>query len=383
MNDNNITDAIYEAIIAYHENSLTQDQAHVLLAWIEESADNLEYLRETGKILNVTRLLRKSGEDTGEVWNELVSRIEEKKERPFPKPAIKLTLSALYRAAAVVLILIAAGIGTIFIFRNPAKAPAHKYFEAVAPKGSRSVITLSDGSVVWLNSGTTLKYQPDFGKTSRNVILDGEAYFSVAENRDKPFTVTASEIIITAIGTSFNVKAYSDEDIVETTLETGEIRIDNIDNGGRNASAKPVFLKPNQKAVYLKSSGNVNISDKEKAVLADNNQTRPKVKPVELKIDSLVDTKLSTSWKDSRWIFKSERLSNLVPILERRYDIDITFADSALVNYKFSGTLREESLKQVLNALTSALPIIRYEISENVVSLYEDKEMKDRFLRQN
>ena len=89
----------------------------------------------------------------------------------------------------------------------------------------------------------------------------------------------------------------------------------------------------------------------------------------------MVDTKLTTSWKDSRWIFKSEKLVKLAPILERRYDITVTFRDSVLRSYKFTGTLKEESLEQVLNAMCLAAPI-RYEINHNQVLFFKDSSKK-------
>jgi transmembrane sensor len=381
MNENSISDSLYEAMIAYYGNKITQEQADILLAWIRENNDNLAYFQETGKIWYASGMIKKCEKDPSKAWLNLVQKIEDNEKRPFPKPVVRIRISTIYKLAVSVLLLVSLGIASITIFKNRNKVSGNSFFEAVAPKGSRSVVTLLDGSIVWLNSGTTLRYTADFGKTSRNVNLEGEAFFSVSENKEIPFMVRTPEICITALGTSFNVKAYSDENTIETTLESGEIKIDNINRDGNITMDESVFLKPNQKAVFMKNTGNLNLVSRNQASPVKKNEKITKIKPVQIVIDTLVDTKLTTSWKDSRWIFKSERLSKLVPILERRYDVTITFMDSALIDYKFTGTLEEESLKQVLNALSLAAPII-FEVSQNNVFLYENQELRSRYQRQ-
>jgi ferric-dicitrate binding protein FerR (iron transport regulator) len=379
MKEDFISDSVYEAMVAYFESKLTQVQAEELIAWIGENNNNLRYFLDTEKIWYASGMIKREEKDTGKAWKKLVEKIDNNNIRPMPKPVIHIRISSIYKIASIILILIAVGVGSIFVFRNPEKFSRGEYFEAVAPKGSRSVITLSDGSVVWLNSDTKIKYQADFGQNSRNVILEGEAFFNVSENKEIPFRVHASELCITALGTSFNVKAYSDENIIETTLETGEIRIDKLDGKQGNSEAETVFLKPNQKAVFLRNISDLTLDNRKKAAPVKKNEVSAIIKPLSIKIDSLVDTKLTTSWKDSRWIFKSEKLSKLAPVLERRYDVTITFMDSILVNYKFTGTLKEESLEQVLKALTLAAPI-RFEVARNKVYLFEDQEQRSKYI---
>ena len=253
-------------------------------------------------------------------------------------------------------------------------------YEVIAPKGSRSVITLADGSKVWLNSGTVLRYNSDFGKKTREVFLEGEAYFSVSENKELPFRVRTNDIYITALGTAFNVKAYNDENIIETTLEKGKVLIEHINTSSSDTYQASVSLKPNQKAIFIRSSGDLSVNDTKPAIITAEKNPKFKVTPVIIKVDSLIDTRLSTSWKDSKWIFKSKKLKELAPILERRYDISISFIDTSLYNYKFTGTLKEESLEQVLKALTLAAPI-QFNVNHNKVFLFEDPNQRNRFTR--
>ncbi len=140
----------------------------------------------------------------------------------------------------------------------------------------------------------------------------------------------------------------------------------------------PVFLKPNQKAVYVKSNKNISINNTVQKPQIALNDAPEKTKTLPLVVENMADTKLTTSWKDSRWIFKSEKLAKLAPILERRYDISIIFRDSVLQSYKFTGTLKEESLEQVLNAMCLAAPI-RFEINHNQVLFYENSRQNTKY----
>ena len=378
MKEKNISDSLTEAIVGYYTNNLTQAQSDELLEWLGENEENRQYLFELGKVWYASSQLSTKEKDTNGAWANLLDKIKENDIRQMPKPELRIGLSFLFRVAAAVLLLAVIGIGTIFIFRSPKTKSEIAYFEAFAPKGSRSFITLSDGSTVWLNSGTKLRYQSNFGKEDRDLFLEGEAYFVVARNPDMPFRVKTSDVCITAIGTAFNVKAYNDEGSIETTLEKGEVRIDALDDSKLKVESTPVFLKPNQKAVFIKSNKNISVNSSVQQPQITVNEPSAKIKTIPLSIENMADTKLTTSWKDSRWIFKSEKLISLKPILERRYDISIIFRDSVLMSYKFTGTLKEESLEQVLNAICLASPI-KYEINHNQVLFFEAGSVKSQY----
>jgi transmembrane sensor len=375
MKEKNISDSLVEAIDGYYTNKLTQSQAEELLEWLGKNEENRHYLRELGKVWYASSQISTKEKDADKAWTKLLDKINSDDIRPMPKPELRIPIFVLYRVAAAVLLIGILGIGSVFVFRSPKTRTESAYFEALAPKGSRSVITLTDGSIVWLNSGTKLRYQRNFGQENRDLYLEGEAYFVVAENKQWPFRVKTPDICVTATGTAFNVKAYIDENIVETTLEKGEVRIETLNNSKNKPESSTVILKPNQKAVFVKASKNLTLNQPKQKIQIAGNDSVIKKKNMALRIDSLVDTKLTTSWKDSRWIFKSEKLLSLAPILERRYDITIIFRDSVLRSYKFTGTLKEESLDQVLKAICLASPI-RYEIEHNQVLFFEDSNIK-------
>jgi ferric-dicitrate binding protein FerR (iron transport regulator) len=353
----------------------------VLLSWLGEAKENQQYFSETGKIWYASGLLKNAEKETGEPWERLLEKIEDNDIRPMPRPSITIPLKPIIRIAAAAVVILALSVTGLFFFRSHKLNSIAHLYEVIAPKGSRSVITLADGSKVWLNSGTILQYNSDFGKRTREVYLEGEAYFSVSENKDLPFRVRTKEIYITALGTAFNVKAYNDENIIETTLEKGNILIEHINTSASDIYQAPVSLKPNQKAIFTRSSGDLSVNDTKPAIITSEKNPKVMAIPVLIKVDSLIDTHLSTSWKDNKWIFKSKMLKELAPILERRYDITISFIDTTLYSYKFTGTLKEESLEQVLKALTLAAPI-QFNVNHNKVFLFEDPNQRNRFAKQ-
>jgi len=182
--------------------------------------------------------------------------------------------------------------------------------------GDKTAIVLPDGSKVWLNSGSKLKFNSDFRNTGRSVILDGEAFFSVAKDKSHPFRVKASEIEVEVLGTLFNVKAYSEENSISTTLVEGSLRI--------NDQSQSILIRPNQKVIFNKNN--------KKLILSD-----------------LLDTSAETEWKEGRLIFRNESLEELEPKLERWFDVDIVFADNQVKNRRFTGILERESILEVVS----------------------------------
>src|SRR5690606_11338540 len=121
------------------------------------------------------------------------------------------------------------------------------YREVQTPRGDRSLTVLDDGTQVWLNANSTLRFATDFvAGNTREVFLDGEAFFDVVEDKSKPFIVHASGVSVEVLGTAFNVLSYDDDGVVETTLVRGKIDI--VPNGGDSNSH--LTLLPNQRAVF-------------------------------------------------------------------------------------------------------------------------------------
>lgn len=205
--------------------------------------------------------------------------------------------------------------------------------------GSRSKITLPDGSTVWLNVGSKLNY--DYGKSeNREVVLEGEAFFDVQKDENRPFLIHTRKMDITVLGTTFNVKAYREDKTVETSLIQGKVEV--TIKGDR---PEKIILEPNQKIVLpnqetiADTRANVAAAGKEQYVLSE-----VRINPQ----DSLV---AETAWKENYLIFNNERFEDIAVKMERWFDVNVVFQDSIVKNYRFTGTFANETVEQTLDAL--------------------------------
>lgn len=179
-------------------------------------------------------------------------------------------------------------------YKKTAQATDNEIHKLNIPRGGEFFVCLSDGTKVWLNSESELKYASEFVGEERRVYLTGEAYFEVAHNPNKPFFVEAKNLQIQVLGTSFGVRVYKDEDYALTTLEEGQVNI--------HTATSSVTLKPG-----------------EQAKLHDNEITVNKV-----------NTCSYTAWRNGKYIFINEPLGNIMKTLARWYDINIFYTSSKL-----------------------------------------------------
>jgi transmembrane sensor len=247
------------------------------------------------------------------------------------------------------------------------------YSEIKAPLGARSEITLNDGTEVMLNAGSSLKYGSDFNSINRDLILEGEAYFKVAKNKDLPLVVNAGNIKIKAIGTEFNVKAYSEEGIIETTLVNGEVE---ISQKGLNEKDRILVLEPNQKAIFANQSDQVTLERiKEIEPLA--------VKPAKIITDKLLvspktDVEQVTAWTQNKLIVRSENLESLCTKLQRKYNVTFVFRDDDIKKHRFSGVLLDETFEQVMDVIKLVAPV-DYVLDGKSVILVSNKDQKNKY----
>ena len=196
-----------------------------------------------------------------------------------------------------------------------------------ADKGQRIVCSLPDGTKVWLNSDSKLEYPKQFAKKSRRVKLTGEAYFDVVKNPIQPFIVEASLISIKVLGTKFNVKSYPREKTIETTLESGSVSLQQI---GAGSSAKPVIIKPQQKATYS-------------------------IDHQEFKLES-VNSDLLTSWKDGKLIFDNELINEVALKIERHFGLKVDVSNCK-PDDRITLTVKEETIDEVLRLIQLTTPV--------------------------
>lgn len=278
----------------------------------------------------------------------------------------------IYGSGIAAVFIIAFFLGSHFPFSdNNISEPviAINFNEIKAPFGSKSQIKLPDGTEVMLNAGSTLKYRSDFSQNNRDLVLVGEAYFKVAKNINLPLYVIAGSISIKAVGTEFNVKAYDEEGIIETTLVEGKVEI--TQSGQNEEDNQYLNLIPNQKAIYIKESDSFTL---EKIKNIDSFAVKP-VKTIysNILISPKVDVNQVVAWTEGKLIIRGESLDNLCVELKRKYDVNFKFKDEEIKKYRFSGVLLDETLEQVLNVIKLTAPIDYY-LEGKTVFLSSDNE---------
>jgi len=216
--------------------------------------------------------------------------------------------------------------------------------------GQRTAIILEDGTRVWLNSGSRLNRDRNFGKSNREVYLDGEAFFDVAANATNPFIIHAHKMDIKVLGTAFNVKSYRLDSFSEASLVRGKIEVTLKENN----QDRKVMLKPNEKlSLQIKPAQQITSPGKTGTVAVDN-----------LKVGQL--TKLDNSgltaeaaWKDNELVFLDEDLNSIAVKLEHWYGIKVQINDPEKINEmskKITGVIKDESLEGTLDALKAITP---------------------------
>ena len=258
-------------------------------------------------------------------------------------------------AAVLVVVFLFGGLASFFIFRqHPEKEPIKQYCEVVAPYGARSEIVLPDGTKVWLNAGSKLRYSTDFNVSNRDLSLSGEGFFDVSKNVKMPFVVNALDMKITALGTQFNVKAYEDDETIETTLVEGKVMLES--RGNKYKYSENIYLTPNQKAVLIKEKKELKVEDTSDKTMMDNKMEEEITPSAKLIVQEKIDPLPDISWKNNKLVFIAEELSEILIKLERKYKVRFHCESTKIRNYKFTGTLEDETLQQVLDAIKISAP---------------------------
>ena len=251
------------------------------------------------------------------------------------------------------------------------------------PLGAKSKITLPDGTEVWLNAGSKLTYNMGFGQKTREVSLTGEGYFKVAKQKEKPFIVHTVKANIKALGTEFNVKAYPDEDFIETILVEGSVVVNQVNNDKKTGKAydkQPLILKPGQKARISKG---IETSETKVLVPKTDAVSKPAIEAIKPESPQGItlqrsDTQVETSWKDERWIITGETMDDLSVLLARRFNVSIALTSGSLLKYKFSGTIQNETLEQVFKIMSLTIPIT-YSIDKGNVTIGFNNKFEERY----
>lgn len=250
----------------------------------------------------------------------------------------KLRLWQGMSAAAIILLLIISGMK----FTKNVSAPAI-YVESKSPTGSTSRLTLSDGTIVELNAGSTISYPLIFQGENRTVTLTGEACFDVAHNAKQPFVVDTKHMKIKVLGTYFNIKAYEDDDKAIATLMKGlvNVKIEQSDS----SPFKSIVLKSDQQVIFDKAANRAKVLN--------------------------VNAELYASWKNGECFFENERMADIIKILSRQYGVKITIRSKKLENQLYSGFFsKQEGLFHILNSFKKNRNF-KYHQTDQEIEIYE------------
>jgi len=242
----------------------------------------------------------------------------------------------------------AIGMTSLFYYfksENFSPSPASPFNTVIAENGQISKVILPDSSVVWLNSGTQISYRNDFSISDREISLTGQAFFQVTKNEKIPLKVRCKDLEVNVLGTRFDVSAYPEDKNVRVFLESGKVEIRNS-----TAPSSPYSLNPGEMAEYNKQSGNMSRS-----------------KP---------DPGKFISWKEGILVFRDDPMEEVIPRLQRRYNIEIDVASPAIYQSVFTATLKNETLEEVFKSISFACSV-QYQIikgedlnAKTKVSLY-------------
>jgi len=286
-----------ELLMKYIKGETTLEEREKVVRWLDEDPEHIHQYHSLRKLYDIS------------LWSPIEESQPEKKQTR----TLKLVWIEFLKVAAVILITF---LGTKAFFdwkEDPVKMQT-----VIVPAGQRAELLLADGTKVWLNSRSKLKFPDRFQKDARNVELDGEGYFEVTHKEEAPFTVHTSRYDVKVLGTEFNVKAYNSKNQFEASLLKGSVEVSNMNK------SQVVRLRPDEQVI---SDGSQLI----RSVILDKNYFR---------------------WKEGLLCLDDESIGSLIEKLELYYDVNIVVQKPSLMKYHYSGKFRiSDGVEHVLKVL--------------------------------
>lgn len=320
----------------YLAGQCSEEELIEVNAWISESDENARQLFQMEEIYHLGKFpLYADEQRIAHAEKRLYKQLEQEAKKKTKVLYMRRLMQ--YAAILIVALLMGGGIGYWFF----QQAEEHQMLVAVANDGIVKEVVLPDGTKVWLNNASTLKYPREFSEKERNVYLDGEAYFEVTKNRHKPFTVESDAMRVRVLGTTFNFKCDKRSRIAEATLIEGEIEVRGNKDEGQ------IILAPGQRAELNRNSGRLTVKQ--------------------------VDAKLDAVWHDNLIPFNKANIFTIAKSLERFYDVKIILSPDIRSDKTYSGVLKKKStIESVLQSLQNSIPI-EYKIVGDNIFIYSDE----------
>jgi ferric-dicitrate binding protein FerR (iron transport regulator) len=259
--------------------------------------------------------------------------------------------------------------GAIYLFtqKKAPNLPVEQAISSIVTKnGNRTKIVLPDGSQVWLNAGSNLDYNNAvFNKDLREVTLNGEAYFDVTKNAEKPFIIHTKKMDVKVIGTAFNIRSYGDEKTAEASLIRGLIEVSLKDRKDQK-----FILKPNEKISIATDETQQTVARQEKMVAVKNNtKPIPQIVVNDLKPNPTNNIIPEIAWTQNKLYFEDESLEKIAPMLERWFGNKVEITNVSLKNLRYYGNFENETIEEVLSYLKLSKPF-NFKIEHDAVVIY-------------
>lgn len=317
-------------ILKYLNNEASDEEKQKLSEWLKEGNNKKKFL-DMCNIWLACGAIRISEDEINNAFGRLTANIKHYEKQHRTSAAIswqKVTTAA----AIIVFLFFAAGFffgkyfgidDRLMIVNNVTIGPEEK-----------KTITLPDGTIAWLNSNSTIIYPQEFTEKERLIKLNGEAFFDVSKDPDKPFIVESGDIKIKVLGTEFDIKNYKDQKKTETSLLSGKVEI-SIEGIGQR-----IELEPSQRITFNKESKTFDIRN--------------------------FDIASQTIWINDELIFSDERLDDILKKIGYWYGTEVVYEEGLNTEQKLSFIVRNESKEELFKIISLIVPI-EYQISEDKI----------------
>lgn len=299
--------------------SASKEEAVEVVDWFSSTVEGQQCLSD---MLDRDAYLMENEPDLGKSFTPLQSDLLYKRidrniyQNRFRKNLLKVV-------AVLLPILLLSGLG-FYLNRQTDLFSGTTYSEVYVPKGEDARIFFQDGTEVFLNADTKIRYPNRFGLRKREIYLEGEAYFNVASNRSRPFVVHAQHTETEVVGTSFNVRAYGNSNTIEVVLDEGRTAF--------HVHQNSYPMLPGQKIEYDKSTGRITLRN-------------------------LINPSNASLWKKNVLHFYDTPLAEVIKELERRFDVQFHVQDAAALNYSYTLTTKQPGIENVLKELQKISPV--------------------------
>lgn len=323
---------IEDIISKYLSQSATENEKENLLLWLEEKKENRMLFKQQYDLWLYSNALLTENSEMGTALARL-------KERTSSKTHTVAFHIYLIRIAVSILLLVASGYGG-YIVREHTEQKAIIMNNLLTGTDGKGEYLLPDGSIVWLNANSVLRYPETFTGGKRIVQLEGEALFEVQKDKNNPFIVEAGGMEIEVVGTRFLVNNYPQKNIAEAVLINGEVKISGDYFAGN------LLIKPSELMTYNKLTGATEFST--------------------------INTDDYTNWIHSKLVFDKTNLTQVIINLEKWFGVEIVASPDLMRTIHMSFTIRRESLEEVLTYMSKTTPI-SYRWDDNSIHLFSTK----------